>query len=231
MTLIITAKSQSHVIVTADGRCSTITAGVQKKKSDILQKIFPMYDRGFAIAHHGENIIKECKIDDIIDEFFNKRPRITSIRQIAQDFKNRYDADIRKTLTMIKDSKACGFLFIGFGTVMRKSKICEAFWSKQNDNTIVNKLEELGDIVLSGDAQKYIKKYLDDTKEKALRQEKIAKGNIQDAQTYCNRLYRFAEIAQAEANEDIFGGYKHQLLVTSKGCEWLLPPKTKDINI
>jgi len=228
MTLIITAKAQSHVVVTADGRCSKISAGVYEKTSNTLQKIFPLPNRGFAIAHHGENIIKECKISDIIEQFFSESLKITSIRQVAQDFADKYDADIRDTLTMIKDSKACGFLFIGFGTVMRKSKIYEAFWKKQSVSDIkftIDKIKDSHDIVISGDAKKYIKKYLDDPKEKALRQEKIDKGNFQDAQAYCDRLYQFAEKAQTEANEDIFDGHKHQLLITNNSCKWLIPPK------
>ena len=229
MTLIITAKAKSHVVVTADGRCSTIKEGAYEKTSDAQQKIFPLSNRGFAIVHHGQNIIKEREIGDIIERFFNENSKITSIRQIAQNFADRYNDDIRETLTTIKDSKACGLLFIGFGTVMRKSKIYEAFWEKQSVSNIqytMNEKENNKNIVISGDGKKYVKKYLEDSKEKALRQEKIDKGSFQDAQAYCDRLYQFAEKAQSEANEDIFGGHKHQLLVTSNSCKWLIPPKT-----
>ena len=225
MTLIITAKAKSHAIVTADGRIATITDGIRTKTGDTLQKVFPLPNRGFAIAHHGENIIEGCKIKEIVEQFLNDKIKITTVRQIAQDFTKRYDDDIRKTLTRISDSKLCGFLFIGFGMVINKSKIYEAFWQKQSASDIVNKIEERGDLVLSGDAKKYITKYLDDPKEKKMRQEKVIKGKIQDTQAYCDRLYKFAEDAQTKASEDIFGGHKHQLVIMKSGCEWLTPPK------
>ena len=225
MTLIITAKSKSHAVVTADGRIATITDGIRTTTGDTLQKVFPFPNRGFAIAHHGENIIEGCKINDMVEQFFSDKIKITTVRQVAQDFTKRYDEDIRKTLTRISGSKLCGFIFIGFGTVTNKIKVYEAFWQKINISNIVNKIEELQyDLALSGDAKKYITKYLDDPKEKKLRQEKVVKGKILDTQAYCDRLYKFAEDAQAKTSEDIFGGHKHQLAIMNSSCEWLIPP-------
>lgn len=229
MTLIITAQARSHVVVTADGRCNTITNGFQKKTSDTLQKIFPLPNRRFAIAHHGENIIEGCKVKDIVEQFFSDNMseiRITSISQIARIFVKRYGDNIRKTLQRISDSKLCGFLFLGFGTAINKPKIYEAFWKKQNINDIVHKTEERRDLVLSGDAKKYICRYTKEAVDSQL--ENIYRGDVEYAKAFCDKLYQLAEDAQTNAGEDIFGGYKHQLVIDKSGYKWLIPPEQAD---
>lgn len=231
MTLIITARARSHVVVTADGRCRTTTNGFQKKASDTLQKIFPLPNRGFAVAHHGENIIEGCKVKDIVEQFFSDNMsgiRITSVSQIARIFVKRYGDNIRKTLQRISDSKLCGFLFLGFGTTINKPKIHEAFWKKQNVNDIVHKTEERGNLVLSGDAKKYICRYTKEPVDSQFRWENIYRGDVEYSKAFCNRLYQLAEDAQTKAGEDIFGGYKHQLVIEKSGYKWLIPSEQAD---
>ena len=99
MTLIITAQAKPHIVVTADGWCTKNINGCKKKTSATLQKIFPLSNRGFAIAHHGQNIIQGRKVKDIVEEFLLDKIsgfRITTVQQIARRFVANYGEDIRK---------------------------------------------------------------------------------------------------------------------------------------
>lgn len=226
MTLIITVQARSHIVVTADGLCTTTKNGIQTRTSETLQKIFPLHSRGFAIAHHGENIIEGCKVEDIVNEFSSNNLNTigrTSIRQIAQLFAQRYANDVKKTLKRIPESKGSGFLFLGFGITSKKLKIYETFWGKNILNDVFFEGKELEDLILSGDAKKYIERCKDEEKE--YRKNHILNGTIKDSQAYCDKLYKLAENAQTKAGEDIFGGHKHQLVITKSGWKWLIYPK------
>jgi len=228
MTLIITARSKSFALVTADGRCTITTKGVQQKATDTLQKIFPYSDRGFAIAHHGQNLIDERRVDDITNQFLNGNADViakSSLQHIAQIFAERYGQSVKETLEKIPDSKHCGFLFIGFGVGGDEPRIYEANWHKKEDTNIDHNIKLLGDFVRSGEGKKYIDEYLKDLKNLQFLKENILKWNLQQTKAYCDKLYGFAENNQTKAGEDIFGGYKHQLVIKKSGCEWLIPPK------
>lgn len=219
MTLIITVEARNHIVITADGR-STGTV-----ESNSLQKIFPDSNKAFAISHHGQNLINERSVKDIANEFLAKNAaRIgkSSIQSIAQLFTQQYEQTIRKTLRGIPGNEVCGFLFLGYAMTTNKPKICEAFWETGQATVTV---QTHPDLVLSGQAQDHLKKYLDDSKEKRFRKDNILKGTVQQSKAYCDRLYKLAEDAEAKAKKDRFGGHKHQLLIRKSGCEWLIPPK------
>ena len=38
------------------------------------------------------------------------------------------------------------------------------------------------------------------------------------------KLYGFAESAQSQKQEQLFGGKKHQLVITRGGSHWTMPP-------
>jgi hypothetical protein len=220
MTLIITVEARSHIVVTADGRSTG------KIESNTLQKIFPHPNRGFAIAHHGQNLIDNRRVEDIANEFLVDNANVigkSSIQPIARLFMELYGGIIRKTLGSIPGNKGCGFLFLGFEMVTKGPKIYEAFWATGQANTIAP--EKHNDLILSGDGKRYIQKYVDDPKEKQFRQKNLLKGTFQNAKSYSDKLYGLAEEAQTKTGEDIFGGHKHQLAITGSGCQWLIPPK------
>jgi len=84
------------------------SGGVQKTTSNTLQKIFPHTSKGFAIAHHGENIINETPVKKIASQFLaNNTAEIdrTSVQGIAQLFEQQYGKDIQNTLAAVSDRK------------------------------------------------------------------------------------------------------------------------------
>lgn len=228
MTLIITARSKSFALVTADGSCTITTKGAQQKATDTLQKIFPYSDRGFAIAHHGQNLIDERRVEEIATEFLlvnTELIRVSRIEEVAKLFVQRYGEPINSTLQRIPDSKYCGFLFIGFGMGDNEPRVYEAKWEKNNDKDIWHDVNLLGDFIRSGDGKKYSDEYLKDPKNLQFLKDNILKWNLEQTKLYCDELYRLSVETQAQAGEDIFGGHKHQLLIEKNGCEWLIPPK------
>jgi hypothetical protein len=170
MTLIITIEASKHVVATADGRSKGMI------ESNALQKIFPLPNKGFAIAHHGQNLIEGRMVQDIINEFFtNNLLKIgkSSIQTLAQLFEQKYGKLIIRTLNNIPSNQVCGLLFLGFAHTTNKPKIYETFWEKRKDAVSIKKHT---DLVLSGEAKKFIKKYIEDPKEKEFRRRKVFKG-------------------------------------------------------
>ena len=222
MTLIITARTTSFALVTADGRSSG------RISSNTFQKIFPHSDRGIAIAHHGQNMIDERRVEEIATEFLMANMneiRESRIGEIAKLFVQRYGNSINRTLQNIPDSKYCGILFVGFGIEDNEPRVYEANWKKTNDKEVRHDVNLLGDFIRSGDGKKYIDEYFKDPKNIQFLKNNILKWNIEQTKAYCDKIYGFAENNQTKAGEDIFGGYKHQLIIKKSGCEWLIPPK------
>ncbi len=221
MTLIITARSTSFALVTADGRSKG------KISSNTFQKIFPDSERGLVIAHHGQNLIDECNVKDIVNDFFNinmDEIESSSIEKVSTLFVQKYGDSIRSTLHRIPESKNCGFLFIGFGVGNNEPKIYEAYWEKNNNKDIRHEVSLLGDFIRSGDGKKYSDEYLKYPKNLQFLKDNILKWNLEQSKAYCDKLYSLAKESQAKAGEDIFGGHKHQLVIKKNGCEWLIPP-------
>jgi hypothetical protein len=220
MTLIITVEAKNHIVATADGRSKG------KISSNTLQKIFPHPNRGFAIAHHGQNLIGNRRVQDIANEFLVANTGMigkSSVQHIARLFVQQHGQSIKKTLTSISGRDGCGLLFFGFAITTKKPKLYEAWWPPQQPNSVTYKKHN--DLALSGEAKDFIEGYIDDPKEKEFRRKRILKATVQEAKAYCDKLYKFAEDAQTKADEYIFGGHKHQLVIKKSGCKWLIPPK------
>ena len=227
MTLIITARAKSHIVVTADGRCATIKDGVTSKTSDTLKKIFPFTDRGFAIVHHGENVISGRKVTCMVKEFLNDNMNSIltfGICQIATLFAQKYGNQIESTLRNIRDSKLCGFLFVGFGAGEDKPKVYEAYWKKQDVSNIVSEIKPFNKcdewLVLSGAGEEYIRQHPNGPQEIQYGRENILYWEPKETKAYCDKLYQLAEETQTKRNEDKFGGHKHQLVITKSKWEW-----------
>ena len=225
MTLIITVEANNHIVTTADG------LGKGKISSSTLQKIFPHPNKGFAIAHHGQNLIGNRMVQDIADEFLLANTGVigkSSVQRITQLFVQQYGQNIKNTLACISGPYCCGFLFLGFAITTKKPKLYEAWWPPQKPNSVIIKKHK--DLILSGEAQEFIKAYIDDSKEKEYRLKSIFKGTVQEAIAYLDKLYRLAEKNQTKSCKNIFGGHKHQLVIKKSGCEWLIQPKQASLT-
>jgi hypothetical protein len=227
MTLLLAARAQSHILLTADGRCTDTNRGVRTTTSDTLRKIFPIAHRPLALIHHGENVINGQPVSELLETFGRDNSQIISVagsRQISLLLAQTLDALVSATLVRIADSKNCGFWVSGFDTEGGKPQIYEVIWNKESATEVNLRIMPHGDLLMGGDAAQFIKTFLTNPIDDHLSWDRIFAADIRYSQELHDELYRRAETAQQESTTDQFGGHKHQLAITKDGCEWLVPP-------
>ncbi len=219
MTLLIGTFSDTHIVLTADGLCVEQDPGCPPKYLCNLQKIFPVSSLPIAILHHGQNIIGGKNIKEIISNFVvqnNESINDSSLDRISQLLFNFLDVDAKQTLNELAHiDTGIGFWVTGFGFNQKFPGIYEIWWKGQ-DNVSSKKKDRF---LLGGSAKRFIppsmeKKYNFD----------IEKNNVKQQVRRHNELYEFAEKVQKKQTEIISGGYKHQLVISAAGCEWIVPP-------
>jgi len=227
MTLLLAARGQSHILLTADGRCMNTCRGVRATTSDTLQKIFPVAGRPLAFVHHGENVINGQSVSAIVDAIVQNNHDVIStatLREISLLLGQDLNAEVTQTLTRIADSKTCGFWVCGFDPGICKPQIYEVIWHKGSNSSIELLIMPHGDLLMGGDAAQPIKNFLAEPIDARLSWNRILTSDVQYSQELHDELFRRAESAQTKNETDLFGGHKHRLVVTSDGCNWLLAP-------
>ncbi len=219
MTLLIGTYSDTHVVLTADGLCKDQDPGCTPKYKYNLQKIFPISNLPITILHHGQNIIGGKNIKEIISNFVAQHIdslKDRSLDQISQLLSNFLDADAKQTLSEITHiDTGIGFWVAGFGFNQKLPRVHEIWWKGKNDASFMvhNRL------ILGGSAGKFIplsmiKKHNID----------IEKRSVKQLVRCHNELYEFAEKVQKNQTEILLGRSKHQLVISTAGYEWIIPP-------
>ncbi len=221
MTLLIGTISKRHIVITADGLSRvnpTTGAGIS---SDTFQKVFPIPGIPIAFAHHGLNIIMGKSIGEFIGDYirqYGTRISTASIKEIAEDL-HSYTAEPAETILADPSNKGViGFWIAGFSPGKGKSELYEVCWP---DNSDPYKHEI---IVLGGDAQQFIKSYLDQPLGR-FHPNSIWKSSVDFVCRYHQALYKKAKDKQDETGQIIFGGHQHQLVLEKSGWSWTKPPK------
>ena len=57
-----------------------------------------------------------------------------------------------------------------------------------------------------------------------LNSKNCAENRVDYALRFHSKLYEIAEFAQLKGQQELFGGHKHQLLITPGGWRWTMPP-------
>lgn len=124
--------SKSHVVMTADGRCTGFDGRTRTIQSNTHQKLFAIPNTAIAIAHHGENIIGGKPVKEFLADFTIQHPLIceSSVDQIADSLKKYADEDARNTLWSIPASKVIGFWITGFVRNRSHPELVEICWTK-----------------------------------------------------------------------------------------------------
>lgn len=154
--------SKSHVVLTADGRCTGFDGRTRTIQSDTHQKLFAIPNTAIAIAHHGENIIGGRPVKEFLADFTLQHPLIceASVDQIADLLKKYADEDARNTLWSIPASKVIGFWIAGFSRKRSQPELVEICWTKNASSGIIT-LEEKDDrnlvFILGGDAHEFVR--------------------------------------------------------------------------
>lgn len=128
MTLLLAARAQTHILLTADGRCTDTNRGVRTTTSDTLQKIFPVEYRPFAVAHHGENILNGQPVSQLLATLYHAHGGViatANTRQFSLLIAQNLDSVVSATLLRIADSKNCGFWVCGVEDTSQKPQMYE----------------------------------------------------------------------------------------------------------
>ena len=220
MTLLIGTISKSNIVLTADGlsRANQITgAGVE---SDNFQKLFPSSELPIAIAHHGFNILSGQKVGEFLLPFvedIDNKLTTTQVKEIADKLRNYAESAAMQILADKTNQGVIGFWVAGFEMGGVAPKLFEICWP---DNA--NPVRHIG-IILGGDAKRFIEIFLN----KRLGQFRPSKlKGYSEAQTrkYHDTLYSQAMTEQNKVGAKIFGGKKHQLVITKFGSNWTIKP-------
>lgn len=221
--------SKSHVVMTADGRCTGFDGRTRTIQSDTHQKLFAIPNTALAIAHHGENIIGGRPVKEFLAAFMLQNPLIceASAVQISDSLKKYTDEVAQNTLRSIPASKVIGFWIAGFGRNRSHPELVEICWTKDVSSGTIT-LEEKGDrnlaFILGGDAQEFVRQYHEKPIDGMYDWKQIPHESSNYAIKFHAKLYGLAESAQSQKREQLFGGKKHQLVITRGGSHWTMPP-------
>jgi len=217
MTLLISAKSQDGVVVTADGRGNVTSSSGHSVASDSLQKIFPCSFGALAVAHHGENEVRGEPVSVYIERLLGSIGS-EDVDMVACRCLCELDDDITHTLSENAFRKYCGFWVIG-ATVSNGFAVYEVDWFK-TEHGIQRKITPHGPLVIGGDCAAPIKVYLGQPINAAYSHEKLSTNDYRYAADLSDILYDMV----MDTSPTTCGGHKHQLLVSESGTSWIIEP-------
>ena len=220
MTLLLGTVSKNNVVLTADGlsRPNPITG--QGISSSNYQKIFPLTNVPIAIVHHGFNILKNREVGEIIRDFDAHHMGLiakSTLIETTDALIQFVDSDAQLIFQNPANKGVIGFWIAGFSKGKNKPELFETCWP---DDV---KPQSHKNLVMGGDGKKFIRRFLD-VALGPFHHEKVHNYNSRLARQYHATLYKRAEDKQAKEGENVFGGHKHQLVISKKECTWTIPP-------
>lgn len=225
MTLLIATYTSSNVVLTADGLCTKEANG----KKDLLydyQKIFPIEGTAVAVCHHGQSIFLdrgggERPVGRVVSDFISKcgeRLYSLTVRDMSQTVWDELDDDCRETLEDMGPATSIGFWVAGFGAGNLWPALYELWWP-ENSRPVDKRKGHFPVIVVGGEGKRFLPnppgldfgEYSDEMKK------------------HHDKLYRDAEQRQSSAGETVFGGHRHQLVISRAGWSWSIPPSANAV--
>jgi hypothetical protein len=219
--------SKSHTVITADGRCNGFDGVKRTSQSNVYQKIFPIASSSVVIAHHGENVICGKPVKEFLSEFMRRNPSnvSASIKQVSDSLKEYSDQQTQETLKRILPSKILGFWIAGFGKGHIHPELHEICWEKEEDSGQIVFEEYIhGNLTFGGDAQHYVNQYCTQAVDGMFSWDRLPDQSVDYAVKFHSKLYGIAEPAQLKNQTELFGGHRHQVVITQEGWRWTTPP-------
>ena len=221
MTLLIGTTSRRHVVITADGLSRVNPTTGEGVGSDAFQKVFPIPGLSVAFVHHGLNILGGKPVGEFISDYIGSHGSVISnfrIKEIANDFSIYTAQPAQTALVQPTNIGVVGFWIAGFSSGKGNPELYEVCWP---DNLVATKHEG---IVLGGDAQQFIKAYLNQPLG-PFNPGSVWQYSVGFVCQYHQALYKLAEAKQDKTGQIIFGGHQHQLVLEKSGWKWTKPPK------
>lgn len=220
--------AKSHIVLTADGRCTGTQGTKRTTLSNTYQKLYPLPGRPVAFAHHGENVIIGRPVQEALTallEAESQRVDSSDVHGLAALLVEAFHEPSLQTFRFVPDAKVIAFWIAGFDPSKKHPVLHEVCWERNVDTgEICLKEEDHGNLVFGGDGKRLIDQYTDRPVDGMYDWKKIPDQGIKYAQKFHAKLYRLAEEAQAKGPFELFGGHKHQIVVTQRTWEWSIPP-------
>lgn len=135
MTLILASIRPHDVILTADGRSTTIDEGKVERIDDHFQKLFPIPHHPVVIAHMGENILDGLPLRKFLGRFIKDlNTGNYTILEIADQLRQYAHAPIRSRFEQLGDPAfSVNFWVAGFSYHEPGPRMVEVFWKQDGD--------------------------------------------------------------------------------------------------
>jgi len=219
--------SNSHAVITADGLCTTFDGVVRMVSSSTYQKIFPVPGYPIVFVHHGENIIAGMPVKAFLTPFMVQHLTVSevAISDIAESLTKHADQHARNTLASGPNRTIIGFWVAGFSPGRGHPELIEICWKKElASGHIAFGKKVHGNLVFGGDAKRFVDHYCSMPVDAMFSWDRLPDKNADYAMRFHEKLYRLAESAQTEKKAELFGGHKHQIVITRDQWNWTIPP-------
>jgi hypothetical protein len=214
VTLLIGTVLDTNIVITADG-VSKAGATIQ---SHNLQKVFPLRDLPFVIAHHGLNLLNDCPVQAFLQPFIEKMS-VTSgplkVSAVLEELREFADAACRNALRNSTGRNIVAFWVGGFSAGKFAPEMHEIYWKKTSSKPSQKKF---GRLVFGGNGKKML------PRPGACSPEGLARLSGGDVAALHGRLYEQALQKQRDYGGAIFGGHVHQIAITKDGWVWRKRP-------
>lgn len=218
MTLIISARSNDGIVLTADGRSNQTSAGGQHSvKTDTLQKLFPHNSYPLAFAHHGENRLSNRDVADHLRDFMTTLTT-GDVESVAMRLLAHFDTIVVPTLSQSTQRKYCGFWIAGLDSQSR-FRVFEVDWHKTAEG-FERKCIPHGDLLIGGDCATPIRQYLSNPVDSTYDHETLVSRDHAYASRFANKLYDLV----MQTSPKTCGGHRHQIWVGNGSPTWIEAP-------
>lgn len=217
MTLILASVRPHDLVLTSDGRSTTLRDGRVERINDRYQKLFPVPQHPLVLAHMGENDIGHTPIREFLDKFVRSlNVGNYTIQEIADKLREYAHAPIRARFRETKNPAWGVNLWIaGVGYHEEGPSMIELFW-KMTDGVLRTEERRFlpTAVVPGGDGQDQIG-HVD--------WRRIDRKSVDEVSRYHDSLMREAIAAKVEPNS--VGGMVHEVVITAEHWRWTRPPE------
>lgn len=215
MTLIVASIRPHDVILTADGRSTTMKDGVVTGVNDHFQKLFPIPEHPIVIAHMGENQFAGMSIGAFLHRFITHlNAGDLTILRIADQLRAYAHPAVRARLQSLRHSaNGCNLWVAGFGYREESPSMIEVFWKLDGD---VLKTEERHFrptcVAPGGDGARQIRQ---------VDWHNVDGKSLESVELYHQSL--LDEAINADVKPNTVGGHIHELVITPEQWQWTRP--------
>jgi len=218
MTLILASVRPHDVLLTADGRSTTIINGAVAGIDDHCQKLFPIPGHPVVIAHMGENQLGGGPVQKFLGQFIaSLNVGNFTISGIDDELRQYAHAAIRARFKALGSPRWGVNLWVaGFSFHEEAPSLIEVFWKQTQDVLTTEERHFAPTFVVPGGDGKNQIRHVD--------WHNIAGKSLDDVRGYHRILMEQA--INANVNPNTVGGMIHELVITPAEWQWIQRPNS-----